>query len=833
MNILLSLLFLLFAAGAAAKDDSTERVVREIPQAQMTVRVQYYSPGIVRVKKWPSSLAKEPEKGSFSVILKPDAKALSRQISVESGIGHTMLKSAQFSVIINETTGQLTFSDAGGNVLLTECRTGFEMRQGDADEGKYRISQAWRLADDEQVFGLGQLRDEAMSHRGRKVEIWNHNTYISIPYFTSEKGYGIYWDNAGRSLFDDSQGGETVMSSEVGMCADYYFMYDGGTQDGVIGCIRQLTGQATMFPLWTMGHWQCRERYKTSDELCEVLDKYRELRIPLDAIVQDWQYWGCDSNWNAMRFENPYYINKVGDEKWEKYLPKDLRKMAAEYKAQGKQPRIKSPQEMVDYVHRHDAHLMISIWANFGPWTAPFARMKEIGALMPFDTWPMKSGVQPYDPFNPKARDVYWHFLSHLYGMGFDAWWTDSTEPDHFNESQQTDDYMTYAGTWRSVKNAFPLMTNRGIYEHQRAMKGNSKRSVQMTRSGAFGLQHYATFSWSGDVKASWAEMKNQIPSGLNYTLCGIPFWNTDLGGFFYWDYTQDPTDPAVQELQTRWMQWGTFMPLMRNHCSSPMVSEIYSFGKEGDWAYDAMVGAVRLRYRLLPYIYSAAGSCTHHSGTMMRPLVMDFTADKRAVRLNDEYLFGKALLVKPVTDALYTWKDAKKQGHQIYPDVRQASAPVSVYLPQGADWYDFWTNERHAGGQELLRPCPITEIPVYVRAGSIVPFGPEVQYSSEKPWDSLEVRIYPGADGSFTLYEDEGDKYNYERGQFTEIPFTWNDQARTLTIGQRQGRYKGMLRQRTFRIVLVTPQTASGSNPATAVNATVNYTGQDTTVKL
>ena len=324
-----------------------------------------------------------------------------------------------------------------------------------------------------------------------------------------------------------------------------------------------------------------------------------------------------------------------------------------------------------------------------------------------------------------------------------------------------------------------------------------------MTRSGAFGLQHYGTFSWSGDIQASWKEMKQQIPSGLNYTLCGIPFWNTDIGGFFYWDFNNNPKNPALQELKVRWMQWATFLPLMRNHCSGPMVSEIYHFGQKGDWAYDAMVEAVRLRYRLLPYIYSMAGEVVQHSGMMMRPLVMDFAGDKKAIHLNNEYMFGHALLVKPVTDPLYTWMDEHKKGHETYPDIDKAKAPYSVYLPAGTQWYDFFTGEKHEGGRSLLRPTPITDMPVYVRAGSILPFGPDVQYSSEKAWDNLQIHVYPGADGTFTLYEDEGDGYNYERGQFTEITFTWNDALRTLTIGNRQGKFKGMLNERQFRIVL------------------------------
>ncbi len=785
------------------------------------VSVEFYSPEIVRVVKYDSAAALT-EKKSYSVILKPQ-KPENLAVSEHGDI--TSLSSSSITVELNCATGEIDFLSADGKPLLSDIRTTFEARNDEANKGRWRIGQSFRLDGDEAIYGLGQLNDGQMNQRGKHMRIWTGNTYISIPYFTSEKGYGLYWDNAGDTHFDDNPD-STCFTSEVGVCADYYFIYRDGTQDGVIAGIRSLTGQATMFPLWSMGFWQCRERYKTSDELAGVLDRYRELRIPLDGIVQDWQYWGCDSNWNAMRFQNPYYINKVGDPAYDKYLPSDMRGLRAQ-----SEPRLKSPEEMVKYVHDNNAHLMITLWANFGPWTQQYKELEKMGALLPFDTWPRNAGVHPYDVFNPKARDLYWRYLTNLYNMGFDAWWTDSTEPDHF-EKPGDSDYQTHDGSWLSVKNAFALMHNKGIYEHQRAMKGNSRRSLQMTRCGTFGIQHYGTFSWSGDIVSSWETMKNQISSGLNYTLCGIPFWNTDLGGFFYWQYEQSPKNPALQELQTRWVQWGTFMPLMRNHCSSPMVSEFYEFGSEGDWCYDAMVEAVKLRYRLLPYIYSTAGDCVQRSGSMMRALVMDYAADRKASRLNDEYLFGRSLLVKPVTEPLYTWKDAERKGHTIYPDVKQAAAPVSVYLPEGNRWYDFWDNSVYEGGREIQRLCPIDVMPVFVRAGSILPFGPEVQYSSEKPWNELEIRVYPGADGEFILYEDEGDNYNYEKGKFTEITFSWDDASRSLSISPRKGSFKGMLATRKFNIVLVGPDSGQGNLPM-KTDRSVDYDGTAITVQL
>lgn len=790
-----------------------------------TTEVTVYAPNIIRVTKYANDLEAMPEKKSYSVIMEPEkGKGL---WSVEGNI----LRTEYLTVSIDEATGEVCFTDADGNALLAEKGAAevTSITTG-VDKGQYRISQTWQLDASEAIYGLGQRRSPKLNQRGEKVEIWNHNANITIPYFTSVKGYGLYWDNAGRSHFEDTPEA-TTFTSEVAQGVDYYFLYRDGTQDGVIASIRQLTGQATMFPLWTMGHWQCRERYKTSDELCEVLDKYRELQIPLDGIVQDWQYWGCDSNWNAMDFMNPYYINKVGDPAWSKYLPDDLRPLAEEYVKKGLEPRIKSPQEMIDYVHSRNAHLMISIWANFGPWTPQYKELEAIGALYPFDTWPRNRGVKPYDSFNTEAREIYWKYLKHLYDMDVDAWWSDSTEPDHF-EQPGDDNHLTADGSWRSVKNAFPLMTNKGIYEKLRQQKGNTKRAFQMTRSSSFGIQHYGTFSWSGDIQSSWESFKNQIPSGLNYILCGIPYWNTDIGGFFCWDYNNNPRDPYAQELQVRWMQWGCFMPLMRNHCSSPMVNELYRYAEPGHWAFDVQKQYIELRYRLLPYIYSNCGDVVQRSGSMMRALVMDFPHDRRAIQLTDEYLFGRNILVKPVTDPLYTYLDRGKVGHTIYPEVERAAAPVDMYLPEGADWWDFWTNEYNAGGQTIQCLAPIDIMPVYVKAGSIIPFGPAVQYTTERPWDNLEVRVYPGADGEFILYEDEGDNYNYEKGAFTEIPFRWDEDHGTLIIGERKGKYKGMLKERKFRIHLVGKESVAGDREATTYT-TVSYSGKEVRVKL
>ena len=787
----------------------------------VTEEIRFYSDAIVRVIKYPAR--QMPDKKSYPVIKTPE----NIDISYTEQGGNLSMKTQNLEVIMDKNSGKITFKDLQGNLLIQEKEFGTNFIPcKDGPHASYRVTQRFMLEPDETIFGLGQQQTGKLNQRGQELMLRNENTRVCIPYITSEKGYGLYWDNPSPTLFSDTPQ-ETSFNSEAGLMSDYYIIYKDGTQDGVIAGVRELTGQASMLPLWTMGFWQCRERYKSPDELCGVLDKYRDLEIPLDGIVQDWQYWGCDSNWNAMKFMNPRYINKMGDPEWMRYLPN-----GEDPNAKYPEPRIKTPKEMVEYVHKNNAHLMISVWASFGPWTDQFKELDKMNALLKFETWPPQSGAHPYDPFNKDARDLYWRYLSHLHQMNIDAWWTDSTEPDHLNPKESDFDLLTADGSFRSVHNAFPLAHNRGIYEHQRAVS-DEKRVFQMTRSGYLGQQHYGALSWSGDVVSSWNVLRQQIPAGLNFTLCGIPFWNTDLGGFFGWEYNNDCTNVAYQELHVRWFQWGCFMPLMRNHCSSPMMNEIDLFGKEGDWAYDAQKRIIELRYRLLPYIYSLNGAVVQEDGCMMRPLVMDFATDRKAILLDNEYLFGKQILVRPVTEPLYTKKVEGNKGVTTVPDVAKASAPVKVYLPKGTKWIDFWTNESVEGGQELQRACPVDILPLYIKAGSILPLGPKVQYSTEKKWDNLDICVYPGADGEFTLYEDEFDNYNYEKGMFSTIRFHWNDATRTLTIDNRTGEFPHMLKKRNFCITLMQPGKQSAETVTMKPDKKVTYSGKKITIKL
>ena len=738
---------LLLAACAGPK------VVRESVETESLVcEVTVYAPDVVRVVKYPLGGVGASQKKSYSVVLEPQKIRVKRA----ENKGAIVLNTGKIVAFIDKATGQVTFSDpVSGRQLLQEAGTAFEARpDDDPDAGRFKVSQCWQPEADEFLYGLGQRQDPDLSLRGKKVHLWNENMHIYIPFFCSEKGYGVYWDNPGMSDFEDVPGDRTVMRSEVGDCSDLYFLYNGGNMDALIATERKLGGKATMFPLWLHGYWQCRERYHSTEELCEALRTHREMGIPIDCIVQDWQYWGENENWNSMRFDNPLY---------------------------------ERADTMIAYVHDNHAHLAISIWPDFGPLTPQFKELEAIDALLPFKTWPMTGGVKIYDPFNAQAREIYWKYLEGLVDQGVDALWSDSTEPDHFWPTKEDDDYRTADGTWRSVRNAFPLVTNMGIYDNYRA-KGYTKRAVQMTRSASFGIQRYATFSWSGDVNARWDVFRAQIPSGLDYTICGIPYWNTDIGGFFNHFYEGGTSNDALKELQVRWMQWSVFVPVMRNHTSGPLTTEIYRFGEPGEWAFDEQLRAIKLRYRLMPYIYSLAGATVLEDGMIMRPLVMDFQTDRKALALSDEYLFGPSILVHPITEPVLT--DGRKELTGV------TEAEFTTYLPAGTDWYDFHTGERLAGGKDFSRAYTISEIPIFVKAGAIIPVGPDVPYTSRVMWEDLEIDIYPGADGHFTLYEDAGDGYGYEQGEYVTTELVWDDAAGTLTIGPRKGDFAGLIRE-------------------------------------
>ena len=765
---------------------------------ETVVKVEFFTPSIVHVVK------EQPTK-TLVITAKPENVAVTQKDNT--------WKSSELTVKLEPETQTLVFMTNKGKVLLRE--KGISMVRKTEDE--FEVSQSFFLDKDEAIYGLGTIQNGKMNRRGEKIRMEQSNLEDFQNVLQSIKGWGLYWENYSPTLFEDNAEGMSF-TSEAGQGIDYYFMY-GGSADGVIAQMRYLTGDVPMFPLWTYGFWQSKERYKTAAETESIVDQYRALQVPLDGIIQDWQYWGSNYLWNAMDF-----------------LSEDF--------ATGPQ--------LIKNVHAKHAHFMISIWASFGPQTQQFRELNEKGLLMPFETWPQSgishiwppvmkypSGVKVYDAFSPEARAIYWKYLKTLYDYGCDAWWMDSTDPDFFNPRESDYAHKVYGGTWRSQRNAFPLETVRGIYQSQRK-DDRGKRIFIMTRSSFAGQQHYGSNMWSGDVASSWDMLRKQVPAGLSFTLTGNPNFNTDIGGFFCGSYnTQGPAsapkNPQFQELYVRWMQYGLFCPVFRSH-GADAPREIWQFGKKGEPVYDAIEQTIRLRYRLIPYLYSTAWQVTSNNESYLRPLFSDFATDRNVWDMTDEFMFGNSILAAPVLDPQYTqekviredamtgWDRKEVRGKMDDGSSVDWSAPKTVtkYLPKGALWYDFWTGKQYRGGQRLELSTSLNRVPMFVRAGSILPLGPEMQYTGEKPWDNLEIRLYPGADGTFTLYEDEGDTYNYERGIYSTIPFHWNDRSHTLTIGNRQGQYPGMLTNRKFTVVM-----------PNGTSQTVNYNGKEVTVQL
>jgi len=797
-SILIFLLVLLFLAPNVWSQgyQKTDQGIKATANS-VTTEIQFYSPEIVRVIKFPEG--EKVNKQSLSVIKSPEKTDL--KITQNGNV--VTLTSSALAVDINIETGKLTYRDLKGSLLFTEKDFGVQFTATkDVDDDTYIVRQAFMLDKDEAIYGLGQHQNGTMNQRMQKLFLRQDNMQICIPFFQSVKGYGLFWDNYSPTTFVDNLQ-ETSFESQVGDCADYYFMY-GANADGVIACMRSLTGQAPMFPYWTFGYWQSKERYKSQDEIVGVVKKYREIGVPLDGIIQDWQYWGDNYHWNAMEFLNPAFTE---------------------------------PKKMIDDIHNMNAHIIISCWESFGPKTKQFEIMDKKGMLLNFKTWPPSSedkwppdpakpsGVKPYDVYNPEARDIYWDFMNRgIFSLGMDGWWLDSTEPDHLDIKDEDFDNKTYLGSFRKVRNAYPLIAVGGVSDHQR-QTSTDKRVFILTRSAFAGQQRYGANSWSGDVVSDWNVLRNQISGGLNFSLCGIPYWNGDIGGFFPSRFSGGVKNVAYRELYVRWLQFAAFTPMMRSH-GTDTPREIWNFGEKGSWEYNTIEKYINLRYRLLPYIYSTSWQVTANSSSMMRALMMDFASDKKVLDINNEYMFGKSILVSPVTEPLYTVN--KKEGSTSDFGVVKSS---KTYLPEGAEWYDFWSGVKLKGGQEVERPTPMDIMPLYIKAGSIIPMGPTVQYASEKQ-DPTEIRIYLGADGTFILYDDEKDNYNYEKGKYATIDLKWDDATKTLTIGDRKGSFNGMLGNRTFNIFIVSDQNG-GASTAIKFTKTIKYDGKAKSIKL
>ena len=724
--------------------------------------VTCYAPDIIRIVKSPlfkemdttptASVTMRPGKVRFEVDTRPD--------------GTVCLTTDSLRVELDPEAGVFSFRRADGTPLQQEQQEAVSHQD---------IHQGFLLEEGEAIYGLGQHKGGGLNQRGKNYHLENVNTEIAIPLFHSVKGYAVYWDNYSPTEFASGEDWVSFTSSAGKNCS--YFFLGGGSADGVVRNIRALTGQAPMNPLWNFGFLQSRERYTSAEELLSVVRRYRELGVPLDGIIQDWQYWGDHAHWNAVQFLNPAFPD---------------------------------PRGMMDEVHALHAHALLSVWPSFGPETAIFQELAADSLLLDISTFPQGHGVRVYDPWDPRARDIYWRYMEeNLWNAGIDGWWLDATEPEHQPVREEDYEGMTPEGSFRLMRNAFPLYSVGGVYDHQRALTDARRVSI-LTRSATAGLQRYGAHVWSGDLNSTWTSLKEQVQEALNLSLCGIPYWNSDIGGFFSAEsYPGGVQNPGFRQLYDRWFQFAAFTGMMRSH-GTHTAREIFQFGGPGDPDFDLQAKYIRLRYRLLPYTYSAAAAVTREGGSLMRALFLDYPRDKRTWDEDTEFLYGKSILVAPVS----TEDDTR-----------------SVYLPEG-EWIGFWDGMRLNGGVRFNRTFARDELPLYVKAGAVLPMGPEVQYAAEKPWDDLQIRIYPGADGSFTLYEDEGDGYGYEKGACSTIAFDWDDAAGVLTVGPRRGSYPGMCTERTFRIVIVRPDAGTGLDNVSC-DREVRYDGTEQHIDL
>jgi alpha-D-xyloside xylohydrolase len=864
--------------------------------------------------------------------------------------GALTINSAKLRIEIDKASGALRFFDAAGKLYTEEKATAPQTLKKVTISGTPTLEarNTFTLRPDEAIYGLGFNGEDKSNRRGKELLLVQTNVGIIIPVVMSSRRYGVMWDTYSQMRFKDDAEGASLWAESAPGGVDYYFM-SGETPDAVVGAYRALTGQAPMYPKQAFGLLMSKERYKTQDQVLDVARTFRKEGFPLDYIVQDWQYWGSDQDgsWSGMIWDPLRYPDPAG---------------------------------MIRQLHDMNLKLMASIWPSIGNDTALARELDEHGLRFKPLHWISKQ-ARVYDAYSPMARQIYFkHLKSGLLDKGVDALWMDGTEievssamwnaPENIRDTKALG--SNALGDFTRYLNPYSLLTTEGAYEGQRA--SSDKRVFTLTRSAWAGAQRTAAASWSGDIFASWKTLKQQVADGVNVTVTGNPYWTQDTGGFFVADFPGGEKNPAWRELYARWLQFSAFNPIMRIH-GTHVEREPYLFKTMDPQVYGSLLSSTRLRYRLLPYIYGLSWKVTSNSYTLMRPLMMDFPDDRATDTIDDSFMFGPALLVHPVTRAMYhilppppatipgeylrtpdgqpglagqyfegenfetpksrfidttvdhTWPDpplaevpaglaklshfsARWQGaltapedgeyeigiegndgyrlilddktvledwnagaarykgttqtlrkgqvikvaieyYQVdgnrvlrfawrRPSERQAlraPAPalnlsVETYLPKGADWYDFWTNQRLAGGERVTRQAPLGILPLYVRAGSIVPMGPEVQFATEAPAAPYEVRIYPGADARFTVYEDDNETYAYEKGERATYDLIWNDRARTLTVGPRQGSFPGMVKQRTLNFALIAG-TGQGGIEAARATKQVTYVGKRVVVRF
>ena len=740
----------------------------EIHQKDGVLKFEVDTPDVLHVTYSPLD-ASQPARQSDHVVIKTDWPASSFDVS-ESDKAIT-LTTEKLKVAIERQSGSIHYQGADGKQLTTDTYRMLHPAEVNGEQTFHAEVAFGIYGSHEGFYGLGQHQAGVWNYRGETVDLSQENTEIAIPLLVSTNGYGIFWNNPSRSVVNNRFVHWLYMSGEVANRVDYYFIY-GPDADQIIGRYRELTGEVPLFGRWAYGFWQCKNKYQSQVEIEGVAEKYRALHIPVDNIVQDWFWWIT-----------------MGEMKWNSNYP--------------------DPQGMINKLHDEHFHLMVSVWPYFRPGSATYDEFDKKGW---FVAKTKSGGFHPlgqalYDPTNPDARAQYWaNINTALFQKGVDAWWLDTDEPE--TEGQQDNilvDHKLAIGSGARYANIFPLFHTEGVSEGQQKAS-DKKRVFILSRSAYAGTQRLGVTAWSGDVLSDWVTFARQIPAGLNFSISGMPYWTTDIGGFISGG---NLNDPRFRELFVRWFQFGTFSPIFRVHGTrSPDENELWSYGPD---AQKILVDYDTLRYRLLPYIYSEAWQVTSNHGTLMRPLVMDWRNDVEAQNTGDEYLFGPAILVSPVTT--------------------QGATSRTIYLPK-ATWYDFWTGAKVDGGKRIETDAPLAKLPLFVRAGSIIPMGPTMEWSTEKPADPIEIRVYPGADGDFTLYEDENDNYDYASGKHATIQLHWDDAAKTLAFGNREGTFPGMLEKRTFNVIVVGEGRGVGIGESAAQARGVIYKGDRVVMK-
>lgn len=814
-----------------------------------TLQVGVCSATVIHVVATPLS---KPPQPIVPVVIRPCGNA---HFVMSSTASRVSLKTSALRVEIDRATLSVRFLSADGRVVLGEQpHQGREMTPVDINgTHTYKIQQDFLLSPGEALYGLGQHQEGILNLRGIPVQLLQANTNIAIPFLLSTNGYGLLWNNPSLTDFDpatqaiplDSAGAGTFhtgpageygflltgnfrsklhlaidgknviditnmwvpesagakiqlkadttyqlvaqsggnthlfvrapsdsmsFGSQAGNAVDYYFFY-GPQPSQIISEYREFTGAAPLLPRWAYGFWQCRERYSSQKQILDIAKEFRDRKIPVDVMVQDWQYWG-KYGWNALRFDESNYPD---------------------------------PKEMMSQLHAQNLHMVISVWAKFGVQTAVDQQFKDQhlvlrSAASTGEPGEAKESEDWIDLFDPKAQKLYWSDINrNLFSIGLDGWWLDASEP----EGDPLKNDNTFLGPGKLVRNAYPLYETSAVYDGQRATT-QSKRVVILSRSAFAGQQRNGSISWSGDISANWETLRRQIPAGLGFAMSGFPYWTTDIGGFFR--PADQYTSPEYHELLIRWFQFGTFSPIFRIH-GFHSRTEMWNYGPQVEkilTEYD------QLRYRLLPYIYSSAWGVTSRGQIMMKALPFVYPNDPSLRDISDQFFFGDSLLINPVTSSHATSRE--------------------VVLPAANDWVDFWTGKTYRGGQTIQADAPLDRIPILVKAGSIVPMGPVVQSAAGKE-DPLEIRIYPGKNADFLLYEDGGDGYSYEKGQRASIHLHWDDGRKTLSIGATSGNFPGMLRQHTFRIGIVQEGHGVGLPSESHPDRTVLYNGHAMTV--